>query len=445
MHKPALLLTLFALSAVTPVHAAEISDSTPVSTATTADTGEAADRSYTFHIQNTLVPQRHGAMTSPYQGTASLVGNAEQNTSYSGTVFMGYRLLKNTEVFLNPEVIGGGGLSDAYGLGAYPNGEINRVGNSGFQVGVARLYMSQTFPLSSDTVASEDDQNQIAGRKPAKYLKITTGKLSLADFLDGNAYGHDQRNQFLNWCFMDNCAWDFAMNPLGYTYVFLTELALREWAARLLLATEPTAVNGSTMDTNLLQAHSVNLELERGFSLGHHPGKVRLLAYENSTLARNYTDATAGLIAGTPLAPSAPGQGPYHTKFGAGLNVEQEINEDIGVFARAGANNGQTESWTFTEADMTLAGGLSVSGRIWRRPNDTIGFGVGVNGLTAEHAAYLANGGQGLMLGDGALTYGPEQFAELYYSFEVPKIKRLAISPDLQYIQNPGSTRIADR
>lgn len=434
-------LLLFASPVLARADVGEASAAASVSTGNASDAGEpVSERSYTLHLQSTLVPQRHDAMTSPYQGNASLVGNAEQNMSYSGTVFLGYRPLKGTEVFFNPEFIAGGGLSNAYGLGAYPNGEINRVGNAGFQANVARLYVAQTIALGEETEAVADDQNTISGTKAAKYLRFTAGKYSLADFLDGNAYGHDQRTQYLNWCFMDNCAWDFSMNPFGYTYAFLTELKLKDWAVRLLVATEPTQVNGSIMDMSLLNAHATNLELERGYSIRNHPGKVRLLVYENSSLAPKYTDATAVLVDGSAASSVAavPGEGPYHTKYGCGINIEQEINEDIGVFARAGMNDGQTESWTFTETDMTLAGGLSLSGRLWRRPSDTLGFGLGVGGLSPEHANFLAAGGQGLMLGDGALTYGPEQYAEIYYSFEVPRIRHLAISPDLQYIQNPG-------
>ena len=42
----------------------------------------------------------------------------------------------------------------------------------------------------------------------------------------------------------------------------------------------------------------------------------------------------------------------------------------------------------------------------------------------------------GFVLGDGALNYGLEQICELYYRFQLEKYVQL--SPDFQYIQNPG-------
>lgn len=48
-------------------------------------------------------------------------------------------------------------------------------------------------------------------------------------------------------------------------------------------------------------------------------------------------------------------------------------------------------------------------------------------------------GGDGFLLGDGTLHYGPEQIAEVYDNIAV--INHLTISPDLQFICNPGYKR----
>jgi len=39
-----------------------------------------------------------------------------------------------------------------------------------------------------------------------------------------------------------------------------------------------------------------------------------------------------------------------------------------------------------------------------------------VNGLGTQHRDYLARGGHGFLLGDGALKYGPERIVEAYYT-----------------------------
>ena len=49
---------------------------------------------------------------------------------------------------------------------------------------------------------------------------------------------------------------------------------------------------------------------------------------------------------------------------------------------------------------------------------------------------YLANGGLGILVGDGALTYASEIVAEAYYSLQVTK--NLWVTADYQYMANPG-------
>ena len=67
------------------------------------------------------------------------------------------------------------------------------------------------------------------------------------------------------------------------------------------------------------------------------------------------------------------------------------------------------------------------------------GVGVAVNMLGSAHRDYLAAGGLGAFLGDGALNYGRERILEVFYRFQ--PVKHLWISPDFQYIRNPGYNR----
>jgi high affinity Mn2+ porin len=90
--------------------------------------------------------------------------------------------------------------------------------------------------------------------------------------------------------------------------------------------------------------------------------------------------------------------------------------------------------------DRSAAAGLSLNGGRWYRKDDTLGVAGVVNGIAPSHQAYLAAGGtQGLILGDGALSYGPEEILETYYS--VQAAKWLSISPDFQYAVHPGYNR----
>ena len=107
------------------------------------------------------------------------------------------------------------------------------------------------------------------------------------------------------------------------------------------------------------------------------------------------------------------------------------------MFFRAGWADGDIEPWDFTDIDRTVSGGVSISGKSWGRPDDTIGIAGVVNGITSAHVAFLNAGGLGILIGDGQLTnYGTERILEAYYSYALNASTRLAF--DYQLIANPG-------
>jgi high affinity Mn2+ porin len=108
----------------------------------------------------------------------------------------------------------------------------------------------------------------------------------------------------------------------------------------------------------------------------------------------------------------------------------------VGLFGRASWADGQTETYAFTEIDRSLSGGVSVKGGTFGRARDTLGIAYARNGLSAAHRDYLAAGGLGFFLGDGALNYRPEVILETYYSLNVAK--DTWFSADFQRISNPG-------
>jgi high affinity Mn2+ porin len=87
-----------------------------------------------------------------------------------------------------------------------------------------------------------------------------------------------------------------------------------------------------------------------------------------------------------------------------------------------------------------VAAGLSVSGKLWNRDDDTFGLAGVVNGISPEHIAYLNAGGLGILVGDGQLPRsGPEQIIETFYRFSVRK--GVDVTADYQFIVNPGYDR----
>jgi high affinity Mn2+ porin len=125
-----------------------------------------------------------------------------------------------------------------------------------------------------------------------------------------------------------------------------------------------------------------------------------------------------------------------HSKYGFGINGEQEITKEMGLFFRAGWDDGNNETWAYTEIDRTLSLGISSNGSKWKRPNDNVGLAYVISGLSEPHRNYLRADGMGFELGDGTLNYSAEQLTELYYSMEL--IKNLYLSGTFQFILHPG-------
>jgi high affinity Mn2+ porin len=179
-------------------------------------------------------------------------------------------------------------------------------------------------------------------------------------------------------------------------------------------------------------------ELEERYSPFGQPGKLRLGMFANSGNTGNYDQALAIEDANPALDINAVMASIRHDnlKYGFYLNLEQQIAADVGLFARASWNDGQNEILSFTDIDRSVSGGLSIKGRAWGRPNDTIGIGGAVNGLSDAHRAFLAAGGNGLLIGDGHLNYRPEQILETYYAYAIAY--NFTVTADYQLITNPA-------
>ncbi len=320
------------------------------SIATAAPDGLApSEEAYSVSAQATFVTQQHDAFSAPYSGANSLFPGFERKNSLSATLFLGARLWRGAEIYADPEVIKGRGLSNVLGIAGFPNGDVARVGDGNWKLYHARLFLRQTFGLGGEQESIEADQHQLAGVQDARRVVINVGNFSAADFFDDNAYSHDPRTQFLNWSLMANGAWDYPADARGYTNGIVSEWIEPGFALRAGLMMMPVNANQLPLDHRLSVAHGAVVEWERAYAIGTRPGKLRLLAYLNRANMGSYRAALANAGAGPPDVTATRAT---RTKYGFGVNIEQQIDETLGVFARLGWNDGATETWCFTEIDQ---------------------------------------------------------------------------------------------
>jgi high affinity Mn2+ porin len=396
---------------------------------------------WTIHAQLTTVYQYHPAFHAGYSDLNSLNPKSEGALSLTTTIFLGRKLWKGAAIYVNPELAGGAGFSGAHGMAGFPNGETYRVGNPTPTPFFARVYLQQIIALKHSAYdVQESDKNQLAGKVPTSRVVISLGKFGISDFFDANSYSHDARSQFMNWSLMASGAWDFPADVRGYTYGLILELIKPKWAIRAATVTEPKLANGAVLDLHYDKTNSETIEGEKRWKIKGHIGVVRATGFIAITTAPKYKDATAGLIAGdTSLSRVIMGlaQGTHSSiKYGFGINAEQELTDYMGVFVRGNWNDGKTATWAFTEVDNNVQLGMSMKGKLWKRPTDTWGVALVTNGISKDHQDYLRAGGHGFIIGDGKLNYARENIIETYYRAQIASF--LSISLDYQFAINPG-------
>lgn len=180
-------------------------------------------------------------------------------------------------------------------------------------------------------------------------------------------------------------------------------------------------------------------ELEERHHLWDQPGKLKLLYWLTWGELGTYPDAVA-LGAATGQTPSTGDVRSFRTKDGVGLNLEQQLTADLGLFARASMSQGDVEEVDFTDINQSVSAGLSLAGSRWGRPDDTAGLAGVVNRISHDGKLYLAAGGLGGIIGDGQLpNAGPEQILEAYYSVKLSTFAHF--TAEYQFVNNPAYNR----
>jgi high affinity Mn2+ porin len=416
-------------------------------------------QNWNLHFQNTDIVQGDPGFSAKYSGPNSLNKKGEIQETVTADVFAGLRLWQGAEAHVDGLLWQGFGLTKTFGIEAFPNGDAYKSGTETPNYTFAHLFIRQTIGLGGEQEIVPDDQLTLAGKQDISRLTVTLGRFSPLDMFDNNTYAQDAHTQFMNWAMMGNLAWDYGQDTVGYTTGIAVELNQPEWALRYSFCQMPGEKNGFTGDDQylmwpgrgaygpFLKSWAMAAELDRRYSIDDHPGAIRFLAWLDEADFASYAEATTYLQAHPPSPNVGQGSGitippqarAYRYKYGFGLNWEQEVARNVGIFSRLGWNDGHEESWTFTDADWSASLGLSVNGERWRRPDDTFGVAGVVSGASRDNQKFLEVGGTDMLDGDGRLNYSPEKVLETYYSFQI--CDHVHLTFDYQFVDDPAFNR----
>jgi high affinity Mn2+ porin len=391
--------------------------------------------------QYTFIDQQQDSLRSPYSGPLSLKANGDTARSHTFGGYFGVPLPAHFQFYFDVEMFKGEGVSNAAGLAGLTNGDVVRSGtvNLGKRAYAARHYLRYVLPLGDESSEVARAQDQLPGLEYTRRIEAKIGKMAANDDFDKNRYADSTRTQFMNWSLWNNTAWDFAADTRGYTNGLMLAWVDRGWALRYGVYQMPVEANGQTLEPSLTRARGEQLELTVQPMPDHWV--LRLMAFRNTARMGVYRDALALAVESGQLPDIRADDRDGRHKSGYTANLELPLADrgDTGLFARAGWNDGRTESFAFTEVDRTFTAGAQLSGAHWHRADDRFAIGFAINGLSSDHRDYLAAGGSGFLLDDGRLDYGRERIIEAYYRIQL--LPHVQITPDFQLIHNPGYNR----
>ena len=415
------------------------------------------DERWNVYSQGTYVSSFKQAFPAAYtnlNGTPnSLLPDSERSFTATFTSYLGLKGWKGAEFYVAPEMISERPLSGLKGIGgSIQNFELQKNGAANASWYVSRLFYRQTIALGGALSEVKSGALQLGGTTSSHRFVFTAGTFSILDMFDKNSYAGDLRHQFLNMAFMTNAAYDFAADARGYTTGLVGEFYFDNWAFRFARIAGPKNPNDLPLNFYMLKYYGDQAELEHKHVIKEQPGAIKLLVYRNRENMGKFSDAITAYQADPAKnattctgfnyesenadAPDLCWARKPNIKMGIGINMEQAITDDIGVFFRGMYSDGQTEVYSYTSSDQSLSFGAAMKGLRWGREKDSLGIGYAESWISKQHAAYLDMGGIDGFIGDGKINYKPEQVVNIYYQWHV--ISSSWLSFDYQHLANPA-------
>jgi high affinity Mn2+ porin len=320
-----------------------------------------AAEDWAVHGQTTFVAQYHPAFSALFSGTNSLTPKNQARETYDLTLYAGVRPWRGAEIWVNPELDQGFGLSTTLGVAGFTSGEAYKVGHADVYPRIPRVFFRQTLNLGDNSQPLDAGANQLAGSQTADRIVLTIGKFAVPDIFDTNRYAHDPRTDFLNWSVIEAGSFDYAADAWGYTYGAAAEWYQDWWTIRSGLFNLSTTPNSKALDTRVFDQYQLDGEVEERHELFGQAGKLKLLGFLSHGRMGAYNQATEIALETGPPADIA-GVRKRHNRGGISLNLEQQITEDVGAFARAGSAQGRYEAFDFTDINQTVSLGAMPAG-----------------------------------------------------------------------------------
>ena len=150
-----------------------------------------------------------------------------------------------------------------------------------------------------------------------------------------------------------------------YTYGIVAELIQPAWALRLSVLLFQKLQTIQRWNMNLAKPHSETAEFEHQVNINKRKGTIRLLFSYTASRAPSYNEGLNALKTNDTFLLHVISGNAQNNKFGGnktgvGINIDQEIANDISVFARVGWNDGKYVTWAFTEIDETAHAGFFI-------------------------------------------------------------------------------------
>jgi high affinity Mn2+ porin len=128
---------------------------------------------FAVHGQTTFVEQYAPPFRSPYVGPNSLIPNQGRET-WDTTLGVGVKLWRGAELWFDPEIDQGFGLSRTEGVAGFPAGTAFKVGSSVPYARIQKGFLRQTIDLGGDSKKVDAGFNQFAGSQKDR-LVVTLG------------------------------------------------------------------------------------------------------------------------------------------------------------------------------------------------------------------------------------------------------------------------------